>query len=210
MGKHGAFELNYSSDIDFSIFYAPDRLPVAEGHEPQAVAVRIANHLGRVCRSAPATAMSSASTCASAPIRPRRRPPCRWTRPWTTTRASARTGSAPPTIKARVAAGDFAEGQAFLEGLQPFIWRRNLDFAAIADIHSIKRQIHAYKVDDRLTAKGADLKLGRGGIREIEFSRPDPAADPGRPPAGLRGHRTLDALAALAAGAMSRLRTPRG
>ena len=44
MGKHGAFELNYSSDIDFSIFYAPDRLPVAEGHEPQAVAVRIANH----------------------------------------------------------------------------------------------------------------------------------------------------------------------
>jgi glutamate-ammonia-ligase adenylyltransferase len=48
MGKHGAFELNYSSDIDFSIFYAPEKLPVAEGVEPQGVAVRIANHLGRV------------------------------------------------------------------------------------------------------------------------------------------------------------------
>ncbi|MFY8210582.1 MAG: glutamine-synthetase adenylyltransferase, partial [Caulobacter sp.] len=48
MGKHGAFELNYSSDIDFSIFYAPEKLQVAEGHEPQAVAVRIANHLGRI------------------------------------------------------------------------------------------------------------------------------------------------------------------
>jgi len=56
-----------------------------------------------------------------------------------------------------------------LRELQPFIWRRHLDFAAIADIHSIKRQIHAHKVDERLTAAGADLKLGRGGIREIEF-----------------------------------------
>ena len=53
-------------------------------------------------------------------------------------------------IKARVAAGDMARGEAFLAALQPFIWRRNLDFAAIADIHSIKRQIHVHKVDDRL------------------------------------------------------------
>ena len=53
--------------------------------------------------------------------------------------------------------------------MQSFVWRRNLDFATIADIHAIKRQIHVHQVDERLTAKGADLKLGRGGIREIEF-----------------------------------------
>ena len=60
-------------------------------------------------------------------------------------------------IKARAAAGDLPGAEAFLESSQPFIWRRNLDFAAIADIHSIKRQIHVHKVDDRLTAPKARI-----------------------------------------------------
>jgi glutamate-ammonia-ligase adenylyltransferase len=98
-------------------------------------------------------------------------------------------------IKARICAGDFARGQAFLAELQPFIWRKNLDFAAIADIHSIKRQIHAYKVDDRLTAKGADLKLGRGGIREIEFFVQTQQLILGGRHPDLRSPRTMDALA---------------
>ena len=72
-------------------------------------------------------------------------------------------------IKARVCGGDIARGEAFLDELQPFVWRRNLDFAAIADIQSIKRQIHDLQPDARLAAAGADLKLGPGGIREIEF-----------------------------------------
>ncbi len=95
--------------------------------------------------------------------------------------------------------GDAARGRAFLKELQPFIWRRNLDFAAIADIHSIKRQIHAHKVDERLSAKGADLKLGRGGIREVEFYVQTQQLILGGRHPELRSPRTLDALAALAA-----------
>src|SRR5262249_11736643 len=107
--------------------------------------------------------------------------------------------------KARAAAGDVARGRAFLAELSPFVWRRNLDFAAIADIQSIKRQIHAEKVDERLTAKGADVKLGRGGIREIEFYVQTQQLILGGRDARLRSSRTLDGLAALqAAGQVTR------
>ncbi|MCA0356034.1 MAG: bifunctional [glutamine synthetase] adenylyltransferase/[glutamine synthetase]-adenylyl-L-tyrosine phosphorylase [Proteobacteria bacterium] len=198
MGKHGAFELNYSSDIDFSIFYAPEKLPVAEGHEPQAVAVRIANHLGRVLQERTGDGYVFR-------IDLRLRPDPSSTPPAMPVDAAmdyyesvGQNWERAAHIKARIAAGDLAEGRAFLEGLQPFIWRRNLDFAAIADIHSIKRQIHTYKVDDRLTAKGADLKLGRGGIREIEFFVQTQQLILGGRQPDLRSPRTLDALKALA------------
>ena len=73
-------------------------------------------------------------------------------------------------IKARACAGDIPRGRGVpATSCSPSSGARNLDFAAIADIHSIKRQIHAHKVDERVSAKGVDLKLGRGGIREIEF-----------------------------------------
>jgi glutamate-ammonia-ligase adenylyltransferase len=101
-------------------------------------------------------------------------------------------------IKARACAGDLVAAEAFLSELQAFVWRRNLDFAAIADIHSIKRQIHAHKVDDRMSAKGVDLKLGRGGIREIEFYVQTQQLILGGRHPELRSPRTLDALAALA------------
>ena len=94
-------------------------------------------------------------------------------------------------------AGDVALGEAFLGELRPFIWRRNLDFAAIADIHAIKRQIHAHKVDDRLTAAGADLKLGRGGIREIEFFVQTQQLILGGRRPELRTRGTLETLAGL-------------
>lgn len=198
MGKHGAFELNYSSDIDFSIFYAPEKLPVAEGHEPQAVAVRIANHLGRVLQERTGDGYVFR-------IDLRLRPDPSSTPPAMPVDAAmdyyesvGQNWERAAHIKARIAAGDLKEGAAFLEGLQPFIWRRNLDFAAIADIHSIKRQIHTYKVDDRLTAKGADLKLGRGGIREIEFFVQTQQLILGGRQPDLRGPRTLDAMLALA------------
>eukprot|EP01030_Chromulinospumella_sphaerica_P025401 gene25402-25545_t len=90
-----------------------------------------------------------------------------------------------------------AAAKDFLGELSPFIWRRNLDFAAIADIHSIKRQIHAHKVDDRVTAAGADLKLGRGGIREVEFYVQTQQLILGGRQTALRSPRTLDSLAAL-------------
>ncbi len=54
-------------------------------------------------------------------------------------------------------------------GLSPFIWRKYLDFAAVADIHAMKRQIHAFRGHDEIAVEGHNIKLGRGGIREIEF-----------------------------------------
>src|SRR5262249_29570353 len=72
-------------------------------------------------------------------------------------------------IKARPVAGDRAAGDRFLRELQPFVWRKNLDFAAIQDIHSIKRQINAQRGGGRIAIEGHDIKTGRGGIREIEF-----------------------------------------
>ena len=72
-------------------------------------------------------------------------------------------------IKARACAGDLQTGAQFLAGLRPFIWRRYLDFAAIEDIQSIKRQIHAHVGHREVAVAGHNIKLGRGGIREIEF-----------------------------------------
>ena len=72
-------------------------------------------------------------------------------------------------IKARPVAGDIAAGEAFLRELQPYVWRKYMDYAAIADVHSIKRQIHAHKGHGEIAVKGHNVKLGRGGIREIEF-----------------------------------------
>jgi glutamate-ammonia-ligase adenylyltransferase len=72
-------------------------------------------------------------------------------------------------IKARAVAGDLAAGADILKGLAPFIWRKYLDFAAIADIHAMKRQIHAVRGFATIGVAGHDIKVGRGGIREIEF-----------------------------------------
>jgi glutamate-ammonia-ligase adenylyltransferase len=72
-------------------------------------------------------------------------------------------------IKARVCAGDVAAGEMLLKELSPFIWRKYLDFAAVTDIEAMKRQIHAYRGHDEIAIGGHNIKLGRGGIREIEF-----------------------------------------
>src|SRR3546814_89580 len=72
-------------------------------------------------------------------------------------------------IKARPVGGDIVAGKGFLERLTPYVWRKNLDFAAIEDIQSIKRQIHAHKGHAEIAVAGHNIKLGRGGIREIEF-----------------------------------------
>jgi glutamate-ammonia-ligase adenylyltransferase len=199
MGKYGAFELNYSSDIDFSVFYEPDLLPLADGVEPEAFATRATRALAELLQ-----ARTSGGYVFRVDLR--LRPDPSFTPPAVPVAAAVdyyqglgQNWERLAFIKARAAAGDMARGQVFLDELSPFVWRRNLDFAAISDIQSIKRQIHAEKVDERLTAKGADLKLGRGGIREIEFFVQTQQLILGGRDPGLRSNRTLDALAALAA-----------
>lgn len=199
MGKHGAYELNYSSDIDISVFYEPEALPLAEGVETQAFAVRLTHRLAEMMQEKTGDGYVFR-------VDLRLRPDPSSTPPAVPAPAAfdyyesvGQNWERAAFIKARAAAGDIARGRAFLQELSPFIWRKNLDFAAIADIHSIKRQIHVHKVDDRLTAKGVDLKLGRGGIREIEFYVQTQQLILGGRHPELRSPRTLDALRALEA-----------
>ncbi len=197
MGKHGAYELNYSSDIDISVFYEPDALPVAEGVETPGFAVRLTQRLAELMQDKTADGYVFR-------VDLRLRPDPSSTPPAVPAPAAfdyyesvGQNWERAAFIKARAAAGDIPRGRAFLEELAPFIWRKNLDFAAIADIHSIKRQIHVHKVDERLTASGVDLKLGRGGIREIEFYVQTQQLILGGRNPELRSPRTLDALLAL-------------
>ena len=198
MGKQGGFELNYSSDIDISVFYEPTALPLAPGVEPQTFASQLTQSLARLLqertpdgyvfrvdlRLRPDPAATPAAVTVEGALEYYETVGQNWERA--------------AFIKARPCAGDLPRAGAFLGELQPFIWRRNLDFAAIADVHSIKRQIHVHKVDERLTAPGANVKLGAGGIREIEFYvQTQQLILGGRNPT-LRSSRSLEALKALA------------
>ncbi len=199
MGKQGAFELNYSSDIDVSVFFEPDALPLAEGVEAGAFAVRLTQRLsdlmqlrtpdGYVFRMDLRLRPDPSSTPHAVPV----------PAALEYYESVGQNWERAAFIKARACAGDIPAALAFLTELMPFIWRKNLDFAAIADIHSIKRQIHAHKVDERVSARGVDLKVGRGGIREIEFYVQTQQLILGGRNAGLRSFRTLDALQALSA-----------
>ena len=198
MGKHGAFELNYSSDIDITFFYEPERLPLAEGVEPGDEAVRIAQGVARAMQDRTADGYVFRVDLRLRPDPSSTPPAIPAAAAFTYYESVGQNWERAAFIKARAAAGDIPAGEAFLAELQPFIWRRNLDWGAISDIHSIKRQIHAFKVDERMTAKGADLKLGRGGIREIEFFVQTQQLILGGRHPELRSNRTLDALRALA------------
>jgi glutamate-ammonia-ligase adenylyltransferase len=199
MGKLGAFELNYSSDIDVSVFYDPDALPLAGGAEPARAANRLVERLVDLLQRRTAEGYVFR-------VDLRLRPDPLSTPPAVSVPAAlvyyqsvGQNWERAAFIKARPLAGDQQQAQRFLAELQPFVWRRNLDFAAIADIQSIKRQIHAFKIDERLSAPGADVKLGRGGIREIEFyAQTLQLIHGGREPA-LRERGTLAALRALVA-----------
>jgi len=201
MGKHGAGELNYSSDIDVTFFHETERLQAAlsDREEAQALADRVAGALARLL---------SERTGEGYVFRVdlRLRPDPGSTPPVVAAPAAlnyygtvGQNWERAAFIKARPVVGDLGEAQAFLQALRPFVWRRSLDFAAVADVHSIKRQIHVHRADDRPTAAGADLKLGRGGIREIEFFVQTQQLILGGRDASLRSPRTLKALAALAA-----------
>ena len=204
LGKHGAGELNYSSDIDVSIFYDPDRLPVAHGVEPQALALRLTQTLvaimqertsdGYVFRVDLRLRPDPSSTPAAMPVEAALEYYQTVGQNWE--RAAM--------IKARPAVGDLAAGAAFVAELQPFVWRRNLDYAAIADIQSIKQQIHVVREFDEaasggLKPAGANLKLGPGGIREIEFYAQTQQLIAGGRDRSLRTPRTVEALRALQA-----------
>ena len=198
MGKHGAGELNYSSDIDLIILYDPETAPLVEGVEPATFFVRLTKRLVTVLQDVTEDGYGFR-------VDLRLRPDPRATQVAIALEAAAiyyesmgQNWERAAMIKARAAAGDIGLGMEFLLRLKPYIWRKYLDFAAIADVQSLKRQIHAVKGHGTIAVHGHNIKLGRGGIREIEFFvQTQQLIAGGRNPA-LRGLRTLDMLDALA------------
>jgi glutamate-ammonia-ligase adenylyltransferase len=199
MGKMGAYELNYSSDIDLICLFDETRYPGA-AETARAEFIRITR---RLC------ALLSDNTAEGYVFRTdlRLRPDAAVT-PVCLSAAAAygyyesvgRTWERAAFIKARPAAGDLGAGVRFLRALDPFVWRRHLDFAAIRDAHDMRLRIRDAKgLAGPLALDGHDLKLGQGGIREIEFfCQTRQLIAGGRDPA-LRTPDTVGGLAALAA-----------
>jgi glutamate-ammonia-ligase adenylyltransferase len=198
LGKMGAFELNYSSDIDISVFYEPDALPLKPDVEPDAFAQRLTQQLAQILQDRTADGYVFRVDLRLRPDPSSTPPAVPLDQALEYYESVGQNWERAAMIKARICAGDPQLGAAFLAELGAFVWRRHLDFAAIADIHSIKRQIQELRPDARLAAQGADLKLGPGGIREIEFFVQTQQLILGGRHPGLRSPRTLEALQALA------------
>jgi len=197
MGKLGAHELNYSSDIDLIIFYDPEAALLADGIEPATFFIRLTRSLVKLLQEQTqdgyvfrvdlrlrpdpgATAVAIALEAAGQYYE-----------------SLGQNWERAAMIKARAVAGDSAVGEEFLNRIKPFIWRKHLDFAAIADVHSMKRQIHTHKGHGEIAVAGHNIKLGRGGIREIEFFAQTQQLIAGGRVLELRTQKTLDTLKCL-------------
>ena len=199
MGKMGAGELNYSSDIDLVCLFDETRYPGA-ADQARAAFIRVTRRL---------TAMLSDMTSEGYVFRTdlRLRPDAAVT-PVCLSMAAAesyyesvgRSWERAAYIKARPAGGDIAAGLRFLRALTPFVWRKHLDFAAIQDAHDMRLRIREHRHLQRtLAVEGHNLKLGAGGIREIEFFTQTRQLIAGGRDAMLRDRTTVGGLGALAA-----------
>lgn len=198
MGKMGAGELNYSSDIDLICLFDETRYPGDE-QEARAAFIRVARRM---------TAILSDVTDGYVFRTDLRLRPDASVMPVCLSMAAAeayyesqgRTWERAAYIKARPCAGDLAAGERFLKTLVPFVWRKHLDYAAIQDAHDMRLRIREHRgLRGPISVEGHNLKLGAGGIREIEFfTQTRQLIAGGRDPA-LRDRRTVPALAALSA-----------
>jgi [glutamine synthetase] adenylyltransferase / [glutamine synthetase]-adenylyl-L-tyrosine phosphorylase len=194
LGKLGARELNFSSDADIVVFFDPNSDSIALAVEPATLFARITKGLVRLLQERTrdgyvlridlrlrpdpgSTAVAIALPAA-----------------YSYYESLGQNWERAALIKARPAAGDKALGETFLAKLTPFIWRKYFDYAAIADIAAMKRQIHVVRGHAEIAVAGHDVKLGRGGIREIEFFVQTQQLIFGGKRPRLRGARTLDML----------------
>jgi [glutamine synthetase] adenylyltransferase / [glutamine synthetase]-adenylyl-L-tyrosine phosphorylase len=195
MGKCGGRELNYASDVDV-IFVAE---PVKDEDETAALATasRLAAGMIGVCaRSTPEGSIF--------PVDPNLRPEGR-AGPLVRTLAShlayyerwAKTWEFQALLKARPVAGDMTLGQAYADTLGPLVWQAARREHFVEDVQAMRR-----RVEQSLPARqaGRELKLGPGGLRDIEFAVQLLQLVHGRTDEALRSPATLPALAALAAG----------
>ena len=169
MGKHGSRELNYSSDIDLIVLYDPESVRYTGSRTLSDCFVRVTQDLVRILQT---------RTADGYVFRPdlRLRPDPSSTPVAITVDFAlnyygrfGRTWERTALIKARPVAGDLTAGAAYLERLSPFIWDEALDFTSVEEIRSVSQQIHDFHGHGAVSAAGHNVKLGRGGIREIEF-----------------------------------------
>ncbi|MGI9407517.1 MAG: bifunctional [glutamine synthetase] adenylyltransferase/[glutamine synthetase]-adenylyl-L-tyrosine phosphorylase, partial [Hyphomicrobiaceae bacterium] len=194
MGKYGAGELNYSSDIDLIVFFEAVKARVKEGLAPQQFYVRLVRNLMKLINEQTPDGYVFR-------VDLRLRPDPGSTQVAISTDAAlvyyenyGQNWERAAFIKARPVAGDFASAEFLLRELDAYVWRKYLDYAAVADVHAMKRQIHAFKGFGDIEVRGHDVKLGHGGIREIEFFvQTQQLITGGRQPE-LRDPRTLAAL----------------
>lgn len=169
MGKLGAKELNYSSDVDLILLFDNEKSQYTGKRTAQEFFVRLARDLVKILEERTTDGYVFRTDLRLRPD-PSSTPPVLSTLAAETYYETAgQNWERAAMIKARPIAGDIEAGNCFLDYLRPFIWRRNLDFAAIEDIHSIKRQINVHRGGSKIAVAGHNVKLGRGGIREIEF-----------------------------------------
>lgn len=197
MGKQGAYELNYSSDIDLIILYDIRRAQLTDPTEATETFVRVVKRLVRILQERTADGYVFRVDLRLRPDPGATPAAMSIDAAFTYYESMGQNWERAALIKARACAGDIPAGESFLKEIASFIWRRSFDFAAIADVHSIKRQIHAHKGHDAVAVLGHNVKLGRGGIREIEFFvQTQQLIAGGRDPI-LRGRSTLEMLAIL-------------
>lgn len=198
LGKHGGLELNYSSDIDIVIFFDPDRSPLIDNPRHARLYEKLVRQLVALMQDRDAHGYVFRTDLRLRPD-PGSTPAIISTRAAMTYYESrGQNWERAAWIKARPCAGDREAGAAFLQELTPFIWRKHLDYATIDDIRAIKRQINVAKNILGRQVYGHNVKLGFGGIREIEFfAQTQQLIAGGREP-GLRTCSTADTLEALA------------
>lgn len=198
MGKLGAEELNYSSDVDLIILYDVNKLSMKGGRPLPRLLNRLAQDFVKLMQERTADGYVFRTDL-------RLRPDPASTPLIMTTEAAMRyyesvgqNWERAAFIKAKPIAGDIALGERFLSLLSPFIWRKSLDFAAIADIQSIKRQMDRAFDNSSFSAAGYDVKKGLGGIREIEFLAQIHQLIWGGKQPELRTHKTIETYDVLA------------
>jgi [glutamine synthetase] adenylyltransferase / [glutamine synthetase]-adenylyl-L-tyrosine phosphorylase len=197
LGKLGSRELNFSSDVDLLLLFDPETLPRRSNADPGDTAVRIGRrvvellqkrteygYVARVdLRLRPSPEVTPIVLPVNAAISHYESSALAWERA--------------AFIRARCCAGDKAVGESFLKAIEPFVWRRALDFGAIEEIASISQQIRDHHSKGQRFGPGFDLKRGRGGIREVEFFVHARQLVHGGRERQLRARATLDAIAVL-------------
>lgn len=170
LGKLGAEELNYSSDIDLVAFFDLEKLKGPFADDPMRRLPRLIKSLSRLLQEDTAAGYVFRVDLRLRPDPSSTPPIVSVTMAMNYYESQGQNWERAAYIKARACAGDLESAAAFLADLAPFTWRRTLDYAAVDDIHSLALQIQSVGDRAKIQPAGHDLKLGRGGIREIEFS----------------------------------------